>query len=588
MRKTKYSKFCEKIFGKYFSTKDKNEATENNLILEKATIPLEYHEYNAMVVMNIILTFFISLIISIILHLIVNNNISIWLILILPLIAVSLVAILYISLPNYLINKRALSIDRFLPYAINFISSMAVAGVSPSEIFQTLSTIKVYGEIQTEAKRIAKEINVMGIDNVTALKHSIELSPSKKFVSFLQGMIGTIQSGSDLNSYLENISEKFLEGDLIERKKHIEQLGVVAEAFVISVIAFPIFLVIILSVMGFFGGSMDFSIGVLFLFSFLILPLVYAAFYILVKSTTSENISKFSPEDGDIELNFFTEYKIELYIILFSLIFSAIFAGIIFIFTTQGTIESTLYLMLDVLFLIFIIMIAPISFYLFFKFKSKKDIQERFPEFLVEISDSLSSGMNTIDAIKTAEKGRYGKLNREIEKMKSQLSWNIALKEVFINFSNRVKSGIIQRIIVTVNEGLIMGGNTSKLFKAAAREVNQVNQIEHQRKANMSVYMSIILLCFFVFLAIILILDQTIFAQFLELQTKQAILTAGVINIQPVDPLLLKYGLFSFVYVQVIGSGLLAGYMMDGKLASGARFAVILAIISFIVFKVLF
>jgi len=196
--------------------------------------------------------------------------------------------------------------------------------------------------------------------------------------------------------------------------------------------------------------------------------------------------------------------------------------------------------------------------------------------------------MNTIDSIKTAEKSRYGKLNDEIKKMKSQLSWNISVKEVFQNFSDRIQSGIIQRIVVIINEGLIMGGNTSSLFKAAAKEINQINQIDHQRKASMSIYMSVILICFSVFLAIILILDKTIFQSFFELQSSQVLQTSGIISINVVDPLLLKYGLFSFVYVQAIGAGILAGYMMDGKLSSGVRYGCILAIISLIVFKLLF
>ena len=201
--------------------------------------------------MSTIIAFIISIIIFATVHLLFANNITVALLFLAPLLTMISFASFYLYLPTYRIKKRAENIDRFLPYAINFINSMAVAGVSPSEIFQTLSTIKVYGEIQIEAKRIAKEINVMGIDNVTALKNAIDLSPSRKFISFLQGMIGTIQSGSDLNNYLSNVSDKFLKDDLIVRKKNLELLGVVAEAFVIAVIAFPIFLVIILSIMGF-------------------------------------------------------------------------------------------------------------------------------------------------------------------------------------------------------------------------------------------------------------------------------------------------------------------------------------------------
>jgi len=106
----------------------------------------------------------------------------------------------YFYYPAYCIKMRATNINLFLPYAINFISSMAVAGISPAEIFQTLSVVSVYGEVQTEAKKIAKEITVMRTDNITALRHAIEVTPSRKFKTFLQGIIGTIQSGRDFHS----------------------------------------------------------------------------------------------------------------------------------------------------------------------------------------------------------------------------------------------------------------------------------------------------------------------------------------------------------------------------------------------------
>jgi len=591
MRSTNYSKFCLQLFGKYFRKHKKDELIERNTLLERANIQMEYAEYHAMVIMNMLLGLIITLILSLTLSAIIQSTYGLLLIILLPTLFVALIGAAYLYLPTYLIQKRGENIDRFLPYAINFIGSMAVAGVSPTEIFQTLSTIKVYGEIQTEAKRIAKEINVMGIDNITALKHAIELSPSKNFKSFLQGIIGTIQSGSDLHSYLSNIVGKYLEEDLIERKKNLDLLAVVAETFVISVIAFPIFLVIILSVMGFFGGSMETSISIMFLFSFLVLPVIYVAFYLFVETASAEKISRYVTDKGFEAKTFFTEYKTSLIVLLASILIFVIFGCIVLLLSFYNYLEPSLYLLIDVAFIGVVIIIGPIGFYQSFRNKTKIEIQERFPDFLVEVGDSLSSGMNAFEAIKAAEKGRYGKLSPEIKMMKTQLSWNIPIKEVFIDFANRMKSGIIQRIVVTINEGLIMGGNTSKIFKAAATEVNQVNQIEHQRKANMSVYMSVIVMCFFVFLAIILILDKTIFTSFFDIQAVQVAQTGpqmvNMLSISVVEPLLLKYALFSFVFVQSIGSGILAGVMVDGKLSSGVRFACVLGLVTFIVFKLL-
>ena len=589
MKSTRYTDFCRGIFGNIFLKQKKQELKEKQLLLEQANIQMDYEEYASFVLMNTLLTIITTFTIFFIVYILLpKTDVTLLLLLTIPILITIIVASIYLYLPRHYIKKRGENIDRFLPYAINFISSMAVAGVSPADIFQTLATVGVYGEIQTEAKRIAKEIKIMGIDNITALKNAIELSPSRKFKAFIQGMIGTIQSGSDLHTYLSNISEKYLEEDLIERKKHLEMLSVVAESFVISVIAFPIFLVIILSIMGFFGGSMTVSTTILYMFSFLVLPAIYAGFYILIKSTTSEEISKYVSKKKFSLKEFYRDYKKPIYLQVSVIIILLIALLIIYILTLYKYILPDFYFHLDVMFLSILSLIGPLSFYLYAKYKIRKDMQEKFPDFLVEVADSLSSGMTTFEAIKVAEKGRYGYLNNEIKKMKTQLSWNVSVKDVFSDFSDRIKSGIIQRIIVTINEGLLMGGNTSKIFKAAAKEVNQVNQIEHQRKASMSIYMSVIVLCFFVFLAIILILDKTIFTSFFDLQTKQIQQIGDIIPYTPIKPIELKYALFSFVYVQSIGSGILAGFMMDGKLSSGIRYGIVLAIISFIVFKLLF
>ncbi len=590
MKTTKYTEFCQKVFGRIFKKQKEEELEKKTLLLEQANIQLEYSEYYSFVLMNTILSIIISSIVMSTIYLIFPNTNTLLLAFLIPCITGITIASVFLNLPNYYIKKRAENIDRFLPYAINFISSMAVAGISPAEIFQSLSAINVYGEIQTEAKRITKQIKIMGIDNVTALKNAIEITPSKKFKGFLQGMIGTIQSGSDLYNYLSTISEKYLEDDIIERKKHLELLSVVAETFVIAVIAFPIFLVIILSVLGFFGGSMNISILILYLFSFLILPIVYIGFYALIQSTATEQISKYIPSSKSkfTIKDFYERYKKEFIIESIVIIVVILLVLSIYLMSTQNYIKINGYIYFDIIFISFLFLIGPVSFYIYQKHKIKRKMQEKLPDFLIEVSDSLSSGMTTFEAIKVAEKGRYGYLNDEIKKMKSQLSWNVSLKDVFTSFSDRLKSGIIQRIVFTINEGLLMGGNTSKIFKAAAKEVYQVNQIEHQRKANMSVYMSVIILCFFVFLAIILILDKTIFSSFFDLQSKQIQQIGGILPYNSIKPIELKYALFSFVYMEGIGSGILAGFMMDGKLSSGVRYGVVLAIVSFVVFKLFF
>ena len=584
MQPSKYTYINLKIFGRLISRFNKKSLEEKNLLFVKANLQMSYEEYYSTALMSTILGAVATIIFSYIFYMLIP---SLFITIIPPLIVIFLISGSYYYYPTYLINSRGRNIDLFLPYAINFISSMAVAGISPSEIFETLANVSVYGEIQTEAKRITNEIKVMGMDNITALKHAIEISPSRKFRAFLQGIIGTIQSGSELHVYLSNVSSKFMEEDLTDRKKDLDLLVVIAEVLVLAVIAFPILLVIILTVMGFFGGSMEVSLSILLLFSFMILPAIYGMFYYLIKSTSIEQIRKVKHKRKLTLREHIGNYKTPLYIFLFSIISVIVLYFIILILGRAGYLPIDLYLYWDFVFIVSLLLIAPIGFYNYLKMKEQKEMQQRLPEFLTEVGDSLATGMNIFDSIKKAQKGHYGKLDPEIKKMRNQISWNISIKNALFDFAARMKSAIAERIVNAINKGLLMGGNTDKIFKAASKEVDQVNQIEHQRKSIMSIYSLVILVCFFVFLAIILILFGTFFAPFMDIQSDQLFKAGSAIRLSRVDPFMLEYTLFSFTFVQSIGAGILAGFMSDGRLSSGVRYSFVLGIITIIVFKTL-
>ena len=219
--------------------------------------------------------------------LIPNDITALFIILISSIIPI-LIGMTYIQLPVSKAKIRGKNIDRYLPYVANFINTMSAAGTSPSEIFGTLSGIELYSEVQKEAKKITTEIELMGIDTITALKHAIMISPSKRFAEFIQGIVGVIQSGSELAPYFERCVERYMFEDLDVRKKNLESLAIMAESFVVTVIAFPLFLVIIISIMGLTSGGISFDF--LYILALMILPMAYAGFYVMMKSGMGEDI----------------------------------------------------------------------------------------------------------------------------------------------------------------------------------------------------------------------------------------------------------------------------------------------------------
>ena len=287
MKSTRYTRFCRQLFAKTFEKLDIEKASKNR-ILEKADIAMVYQEYYSMVLMNIIIGFISAFLSTLILYLIAPNEITAFLILLISSIVPAGIGLYYIGLPSSMAKSRGKKIDKHMPYAANFINTMSVAGISPAEIFEALAEVKLYGEIQKEAQKITTGINMMGVDTITALNNAIKISPSDKFKEFIQGILAVIQSGSELGPYFERCVEKYMNDDLIDRKRNLESLAIMAESFVVTVIAFPLFLVIVISIMGLTSGGIDFFF--LYLIAFMILPLAYFGFYFMMSAGMGESI----------------------------------------------------------------------------------------------------------------------------------------------------------------------------------------------------------------------------------------------------------------------------------------------------------
>lgn len=232
--------------------------------------------------------------------------------------------------------------------------------------------------------------------------------------------------------------------------------------------------------------------------------------------------------------------------------------------------------------------IGPLGFYNSMKQKQKREIMDKLPDFLRDIANSSASGMTIFDSIRSASEGEYGRLTDELKMMVAQLSWGIPIDVALTNFGERINTNEVKRLAITINKALEIGGNTSVVFNAAAKELDQIRRVEQQRRTEMSMYSIVIFISFFVFLAVILIINGTIFQAIYDLQGKMAGKSIGSISIADISPTEVKTMFFTFVFVQSLGGGLLGGFMMDGRLSAGIRQAFILVLISFITFKLLF
>ena len=206
----------------------------------------------------------------------------------LPMALAFIIYLLTFLIPDIRAASRARDIDAKLPYALNFMSTMASAGITPDKIFDSLSKQAVYGEVAHEAALVHRDLVLLGKDLVTALTAAIDRSPSIKFQDLMQGAITATQSGGDLKQYFRAKAEQFMYDNRQEQKQFLESLGVLSESYVTVVVGGPVFLIVLLSVMLMFGGGGGAALSLGYLLILFLIPAAQFGFGMAIKMITPE------------------------------------------------------------------------------------------------------------------------------------------------------------------------------------------------------------------------------------------------------------------------------------------------------------
>jgi flagellar protein FlaJ len=157
--------------------------------------------------------------------------------------------------PGLEARTRAGKIDANLPTTANFMSVLASSGMPAESIFRSLARVGEEFGISKEVDSIIRDIQFLGLDLHVALKKAAERSPSRGFAKLLDGIVTTTHMGGDLALYLREESEKYKRERMLNMKHFIDNLGIIAETYITFMVAGPLMLIIMLSVMSFIGGS---------------------------------------------------------------------------------------------------------------------------------------------------------------------------------------------------------------------------------------------------------------------------------------------------------------------------------------------
>lgn len=259
-----------------------NNYEELKRTLRKAGIDISLRMYLSVTIFLTVATSLSMLLFTILLKIFIPSMNPIFIVAI-PIFAGAIMYVFRLIYPSMLINERKRHLEAGLPTAASYMAAMSSAGVTPDEIFYSLSSDEIGLSITEDAKKIARDIKVFGLDIIRAIDNASLRSPSPKYSSFLEGINATNTAGGDLQGYFENSSQTLMKDKLQEEKSYIELLGLFAELFLVACIVMPTFAVVLIAMVALQGGMPYYNLVLIVLgLTFVLIPILQAMIIILV------------------------------------------------------------------------------------------------------------------------------------------------------------------------------------------------------------------------------------------------------------------------------------------------------------------
>ena len=159
-------------------------------------------------------------------------------------------------IPVFRVKNRAAKLSEEIPHFIGYMSTLATSGLSLEGIFKAIAKEETNEDIVKDARFIVRNIDILGMDLITAIKDLISRTPVGSYSELLDGAIITVSTGGNLKEYFNATAKVQLAEKKMLLQKTTEALGSVAEIYTILLIVFPLLAIIMLSIMGIMSPSL--------------------------------------------------------------------------------------------------------------------------------------------------------------------------------------------------------------------------------------------------------------------------------------------------------------------------------------------
>ncbi|WP_042666668.1 type II secretion system F family protein [Haloferax sp. ATB1] len=541
-----------------------------------------------------------------------------------------------VAIPYSTASARKREINMLLTDSVSFMYALSVGGLNQLEILEAMARAEdTYGEVSREFQSIVQETEYFGTDYRNAIRQQAILTPSDELSQFLTDMLSIVNSGGDMQGFLDDKKDKHLRTAKQQQEQTLETMELFGEMYM-TLSLFPLLLIIILVIMSMLGEAQS---SLLYATVYGLIPLTGVGFLVLVSTVKQDEIGDgfLSPDDesdrlqGQQREGLVHMGLIESYVGEFSL-FSRIKSRegtfktkellrrphLFFkqhpLFTLALTVPAALALLAVAVvggaapttwdgmianpvwgtfiwFYVPVYLVAvPLTVFHEWNVHSRSAITGKLSDNLRKLSSANDTGQTLLESVKTVSDTSSGKLADEFEVMHAKVHYGMSLKEALVEFNNKYHIPRLARTVKLITKAQEASSQITEVLTTAAQASENQDDIERERISRTRMQVAIILMTYVTLLAVMAILKT----QFLDVMaglSSQASSSGGATTGGPsfgggIDPDLLSLLFFHGVTIQAMLSGFISGYIRNADLLSGVKFVVILQTLSLAVWMV--
>jgi len=471
----------------------------------------------------------------------------------------------FLLIPISRAGERAASLEREMPFSAAYISVMASGGIAPYTSFKRLSKVELMPAMRSEAREIIKDVEIFGIDPLSALERAAKKNPLDVYKDFLSGYASTVIIGGDIGHFLERKAEDIFKTRALRVKAAAERLGMLLETFIIVMVLMSLCFYILFSVESIYSVGMGLSSGII-LYTYLFTPMLSMMFIYLAHSM--------QPKTPVVEMRPYKVFGIcsAVAITLFLLLTDFMgFVDIPFLNPIQTIVDLPIAIAMALF-----VATAPAAV-VHARLSAKKISTEAgINSFLRDLTEVRKTGLSPEKCIESLCRRDYGEFSKELRKISSEISWGVPVRKVIMDFLKRTRSWMTQIIMFLLVETIDVGGGTIAMIESLARFNNLTQEVDKEKKMAVRPY---ILMPYFG--AILLVATTTMMIGF----TSGTLGAAGTGQTpKDLSPMITIFTTSTIFHSYLIG--LVAGKISEESIAAGFKHASLLVIIAVVAAKV--